>query len=189
MEELANKLASQLPEREARRYRLAIKSLGRPTKYDPDVHIPIMLYEYAKGSTICNVAAELGIAKSTYYLWLDKFDNFSDAHKKGRTMSRSWLEDQASENLDNRNYNFMLLESRMRREFFQSEQPHVNLPGFNTGSDADKIQVILNALASGELCSNQGLQLLQLIKTAQDVTALPDVLAQLDQLKDKLKEK
>ena len=117
MECIHKELVSRLPEKLRPRFKAALQCLqGRPTKFTEDL-IPKILFFYAKGYTITQVAAELGIARSTYYHWLKIHDCFSDVHKIGRTMSRAYLEELALENMDNRGFNFLLLEARLRREF------------------------------------------------------------------------
>jgi hypothetical protein len=44
------------------------------------------------GDSWTQIAAELGIAKSTLYLWKDQYPEFSDALSSSRTFSQAWWE-------------------------------------------------------------------------------------------------
>ena len=53
-------------------------------KYDPNVHI-LLAEKYARdGLSNEQIALKLGIAKSTFQLWLIKFPDFSDPIKTGK---------------------------------------------------------------------------------------------------------
>tara|TARA_R100001530_G_scaffold129680_1_gene100140 strand:+ start:46 stop:624 length:579 start_codon:yes stop_codon:yes gene_type:complete len=191
MEDLAKQLSAQLPEREKRRYLNAISefSTGRPTLFDPAVTIPTALFHFAQGATVCQVCVELGISRSTYYLWTKTHEAFMDTHKKGRTLSRAMLESLAMDNIENPKFSFLLLESRMRREFNLDETPNIEIEGFDDAkNDAERIMLVMSALATGKVSSSQALQLVQILKTVQEITTIPDLLSQLDNIKSRIKE-
>jgi hypothetical protein len=193
MQSMADKLSARIEDpRDKRRFLNAMASLatGRPTLFDPDVMIPTALFHFAAGCTVCQVAVELGISRSTYYLWTKTHEAFMDTHKKGRTLSRAKLEQLALDNILNPKFNFLILESRLRREYHLDETPNIEIEGFEDAkSDAERIMLVMAALAQGNLSTSQALQLMQILKTAQDITTIPDLLEQLDSLKTRIKEK
>ena len=112
-----------------------------------------------------------------------------DTHKKGRTLSRAMLESLAMDNIDNPKFSFLIMESRMRREFNLDEAPNIEIEGFDEAqNDEERIILVMSALATGKLSSSQALQLMQFLKTAQEITTIPDLLSQLDNIKSRLKE-
>lgn len=60
------------------------KPTGRPSKYDPDVFPRIAAAMARLGATDSEIADELGVVKSTFYLWRSKHKAFSDALKVGK---------------------------------------------------------------------------------------------------------
>ena len=67
--------------------------VGTPEVYDHEwakdaaEKIPNMM---AKGESIAEVCAELGICKTTFYKCKERYDEFADAVKKGETLSEAW---------------------------------------------------------------------------------------------------
>jgi len=71
---------------------------GRPTDYYPEIcdELPSMFEE---GQSVVEVAVELGVARSTIYLWAKEHPEFSDALTRAREVSQAWWERQGRENL------------------------------------------------------------------------------------------
>lgn len=51
-------------------------------------HVPAL---YAEGRFDCEVAAAIGIAKSTFYDWIKQYPRFADAVRYGKTLSESHM--------------------------------------------------------------------------------------------------
>ncbi len=67
--------------------------LGRPTDYDPAFCEQAV--EFLKdGYSLAALAGELGVARSTVYLWADTHPAFSDAVKRGQAGAVLWWEKQ-----------------------------------------------------------------------------------------------
>jgi len=192
--ELFQEFADKLTDPDQKRQYLAASRsfTGRPTKYTPDL-IPLMLYYFSIGSTVCTVCCELGIGKSTYYDWLNNkdtsFDDFRSAHKKGRALSRNYLESIALKSINTGKADqarFLFLESRLRREFSAPE--HCAKVDFAAcESSEDRVRELFGAISRGELSAADASTLMSTLKTSEDLLTLPGLLADLDTLKSKLK--
>lgn len=64
---------------------------GRPTKYKKILakRLPEM---FKDGQSVCEVCVDLGIHKDTFYEWVKLYPEFSDAYKKGLSLSQGWWE-------------------------------------------------------------------------------------------------
>lgn len=62
---------------------------GRPTDYDP-AHCDTVVELAENGLSFTELAVELGVARSTLYLWREQHPAFSDALEKAREKSMSW---------------------------------------------------------------------------------------------------
>jgi len=88
---------------------------GRPTKYRKEFcdRVPELMRD---GLSIEEVAAELGVNKTTVYLWAEKHRPFSNALKKGKELSKAWWMKQGRINLKNKAFNsglwFMNMKNR-----------------------------------------------------------------------------
>ena len=46
----------------------------------------------AEGKSITQIAAEIGIARSTLYLWMEEYPALSDAVKRANELAQAWWE-------------------------------------------------------------------------------------------------
>ena len=196
-QELFQKYADQLTDPDQKRQYLAASRsfTGRPTKYDPSF-CSLMLFYYAQGYTVCSVCCELGISKSTYYEWLrDKADASKDAfrtaHKKGRTLSRNYLESVALNAINSGKSDqskFLFVEARLRREFNAPE--HCAKVDFaSCESNEERVTELFNAISRGELSASDASTLMGSLKVADEIVHLPNLVQSIDELKAKLQDK
>jgi len=63
--------------------------MGRPTKYTAKLckELPFL---FMNGESVAEVCQMLNIAKDTFYQWVKKYPDFSDAYKKGLGFSEAW---------------------------------------------------------------------------------------------------
>ena len=57
---------------------------GRPTKYNPEVHIPMVEASASLVWTNTEIAEKMKIAVSTFNLWKKEYPEFSDAVERGK---------------------------------------------------------------------------------------------------------
>lgn len=60
---------------------------GRPTKYNPDIHIPVAKGMALLGGNDEQIAAALNIQTSTLYEWKKNYPEFSEALKEGKEVA------------------------------------------------------------------------------------------------------
>ena len=66
---------------------------GRPTKYEPKVHVPLARGLARAGLTAPEMAAEMGIAERTLYKWRGEHPEFMQALNEGRELADFVVED------------------------------------------------------------------------------------------------
>lgn len=66
---------------------------GRPSKYDP-AFCEAVIECGQQGMSKAEMAAELGVAYSTFDLWRQEHPEFSEAVKQARRLSQAWWEKQ-----------------------------------------------------------------------------------------------
>lgn len=90
--------------------------IGRPTKYRPEMCnrvIDLM----AQGTSLFEVAADLGISEDTLYRWKKERSSFSEAIKRGGLLSRAWWERKGRVNLENKDFSSTLWYMNMKNRF------------------------------------------------------------------------
>ena len=192
MQELVRKLSSQLSGSAKRRFDSATKSLtlGRPTLYNPEYHDAHVLYFSALGYSTTQIIAEFGICKSTFYRWMKMPNNetFSNSYKKGRAICLAFYHDIQNQRLQESNSmpEFLLMESILAKRFGNGADM-VELPGFEDKSSGERLEMILAAVSTGQMNINSASQLVSTIKVAEEISSIPDLISQLDSLKEQLK--
>lgn len=112
---------------------------GRPTKYKPEYCV-LAKDMMSLGASKIEVAAKIGIARDTFFNWVNENEEFSDAIKEGETLCQAWWEEHSRKKLDDPKFNSRLWEINMRNRFradWSNVQDHnVKL----TLTDADVIE-------------------------------------------------
>ncbi len=93
-----------------------MKKVGRPTKYKPKMCVRA-IEMMKEGCSLCDVAADLGVMRSTLYEWKKNNEEFSDAIKKGEELSQAWWERNGRINLENKDFNHGLWFMNMKNRF------------------------------------------------------------------------
>ena len=114
--------------------------VGRPSKYKPEMceqAIELM----KEGASLVEVAAEIGVRRSTIYDWMDEesdryIEEFSDTIKRGVELSQSWWEKQGRTNLVNKyqndSFNASLWYMNMKNRFgWKDKHDHAVSGGLN----------------------------------------------------------
>jgi len=60
--------------------------MGRPSKYNVSMCESVIVC-MSKGYIVEEVCAEIGIARDTFFNWINEYPDFSDAYKKGKAAS------------------------------------------------------------------------------------------------------
>jgi hypothetical protein len=92
------------------------------TKLDLN-HICTTIYELMSvGASITEVAAELGIARSTFYEWRDEYPEIADTLKRAEELSAAWWEKMGRTHLAVREFNAALWYMNMKNRFKWSDR-------------------------------------------------------------------
>ena len=86
---------------------------GRPCKYEPEMD-KIVIDLMSQGASKIEVAATLGISKSTLYEWLEKVPGFSAVIERGEMLSQQWWEREGRLSLRDKEFNGSLWYMNMK---------------------------------------------------------------------------
>lgn len=89
---------------------------GRPSDYEPrfaEIAENLML----EGACIEEVAWHLRRSKQTIYEWMEKFEEFGDAIKRGKDFGEGWWKHNGRVNIFNKEFNSTLYYMNMKNRF------------------------------------------------------------------------
>ena len=87
---------------------------GKPTEYDVDKHLGIMIDIFSEGEGVVAFCAETLIAKTTFYEWLESHKEFKFAYDIMINVSCAWWERYPK---NNPNFNFPYWATIMHERF------------------------------------------------------------------------
>ena len=168
----------------------AKKSLRKPYKYqDDDLYsMPDHICECAEqGMTITETLLELGIVESTWREWKKKHPVFKKAVEKAYMLRKRYYLRILKDNLNNRNFNFLLFESHWKRVFNASENSTVSLgEEFENATNKKRQEIVLKQLGKKKIDPYQAKLVLDSISTAEKVAEIEDLRIRVESLSSTL---
>lgn len=96
--------------------------VGRPTKYDPAYCDGVIAF-MSEGGCATEYAAELGVSKSTLYLWAEQYPEFSDAFSRAKEVGEAyWLRRLRTDLMGTRDCNAPLVKLYLSNRFGMSDK-------------------------------------------------------------------
>jgi AcrR family transcriptional regulator len=107
---------------------------GRPTKYEDEMCKRVIELG-REGASLTQMAAELGISRETFYVWIDTRDSFSDAVKEAHLLAQAWWEQKGQDatfgkvpGFNALSYIFQM-KNRFRHDWRESQHIEQNISG------------------------------------------------------------
>lgn len=113
---------------------------GRPTKYKPEYNEKALQF-LSLGKSIIQLAAHIGVARSTIYLWAKENDTFSDTLKHGQDLSQSVWEDKLEEMMYSKEVNAPLVKLYFANRFKWHDKPEQENPEDSVATPI-KVQIV-----------------------------------------------
>ena len=165
-----------------------VTKMGRPTQYSHEICTDF-LANRAMGKTIEQSLLDIGISDTTYYRWIKEKKEFRGIAKKGKMLAKSYWDDIAEDNLENRNFQFIPYIDQYKRRHRSGEDATVDCPGFShENSDEENLNSIIRGISEQQVSPDQATKLMMLIKTKQEVTVQQEILLRIDQLEHDVKQ-
>lgn len=101
------------------------RAKGRPSSYDP-AYCDRIVERQAQGYSLCEFAAEIGVARATLDNWAAAHPDFLEAMTRAKTAEQAWFERIARENLTSREFNAPVwkksVEARFRHDYTERRE-------------------------------------------------------------------
>jgi hypothetical protein len=159
-------------------------------KYDANYHVTLLIELFSNGGDICDFCREAQISRKTFHTWKKEHLAFCEAYEIAHEMAYAWWHDAGKKGLlemPGCKLNTKLWLSVMKNRFGFTEQRKLYLDGFDEASTLiDKINAIIDYVATGELTAHEAQQLSHLVLAAVKVKDSEEVQAQIAALEERL---
>jgi hypothetical protein len=99
--------------------------VGRPTLYDPNKHIELLIRVFLSGGTVNMFCQQAGIGRKTFYHWRKDNRNFRLAYEDAKTYAEAFYDEMGLNPPDNFNYSAWIHAMKVR--FGHSSERTLNL--------------------------------------------------------------
>jgi hypothetical protein len=82
----------------ARQFIEGVMGAGRPTKYKKE-YCQMLIDKMSEGFSVEAFCGSISINKDTFYEWVKRYPEFSDAKRQGLVKSQMWWEEQAKKHM------------------------------------------------------------------------------------------
>ena len=157
----------------------------KPPQYNAEVHIPLLDEIFSNGKSIAAFCVAAKIVRATFHNWVNKYPEFEEEYEMAVLKSEVYWEEYGQNNAMLPHFNYSWWAAKMRNCFGWSEHRKLKIKGIDTARTAnDKYNLVLNAVAQGELTAHEIKQLSETILTGTKIykeTELENKVTELEQ--------
>lgn len=116
---------------------------GRPTDYDPSMCQEVIDLG-RRGKSHAQIAADMGVSRSSLYLWAEQYPQFSDAMDEAYALSQAWWENAGQMGMLMPGFNASVYNKQMANRFRKEhgDVSKVEHSGPNGGPIPTTIQIV-----------------------------------------------
>ena len=155
----------------------------KPTKYKPEEHIPLLYKLFAEGKSFAAYCAAADIVSATFYNWLNQHPEFNEAYEKATLKAEVYWEEFGVNNMMQPGFNYSWWSSLMRNRFGYTEHRKLKIKDIDVAHTAnDKYNLVLKAVAQGELTGHELKQVSETILTGAKINEATSIVQQVEEL-------
>ncbi len=150
--------------------------------FTPSIHIPLLIEIGKQGLSILHFCAKVGILQATFWVWIDKYDDFSEGYQTYKIWVKIYWECVARDNLDNPNFNYVLFKTLTR--ITRADVDSLCIRGLAAKKSATKrIGLILEHISEGSITGRDAKLAAEVVAIGVDVQERTDMFAIVEDLK------
>jgi hypothetical protein len=157
-------------------------------KYNPEIHIPLLLSLFMDGKDIAAFCAGAEIGRITFFDWVKKHKEFAHAYEDAQELARQFYERIGVENYGNPTFNSGLWALNMRNRFGYTNERKLKiakLKGLKTFND--QYNVIKGEIVEGNLTASEADKMVKFVATGCEIHTKTDLTQRVESL-EKAKE-
>jgi len=154
--------------------RISKRIIGKyPLKYNPEIHIPMLIDQFMQGRGISAFCYGAEICEKTFNNWVNTHKDFSEAYSIAKQMSKLWWEQKANDHLVNftgETFNTTLWSIIMRNKFNYTEHRKIEIPELKKAKTLKaQIKCIMDYVSDNKLTANEANQVSNLVLACMKV--------------------
>ncbi len=156
---------------------------GIRSKYDPEVHIPMLIELYSQGYSLPAFLVASKISEETFNAWVDSYPELANAYKDAKQGLRLMYEKMAVEGLNDPSFNTKLwsILAKNRADFTDTRK--VAIPKLKQAkTHAEKFDVVSDSIANGELTLSEAQQIGNFLAVGAKIEDMTETARKVDEL-------
>jgi hypothetical protein len=162
---------------------------GLEIKYDPMIHIPMLLKVFKEGYNVCTFCADAEICRRTFYKWVDKHPEFDKSYVVAKALAQDNWEKKPPKDLmqeeGDGKFNDKLYWGIMKSRFGYTDSRVLDLPKLRQCKNPqEQIDCLIDYISKGTLTAQEGQVLSSLVQTALKVEENTELKAKIEELEE-----
>ncbi|MEI6529715.1 MAG: hypothetical protein WCN88_04985 [Candidatus Falkowbacteria bacterium] len=161
----------------------------KPPKYNPSMHIPLIDEIFGSGKSIAAFCVAAKIVRSTFFNWVNSYPEFEEAYELATLKAEVYWEEYAQTNAMLPGFNYSWWGAKMRNCFGWTEHRKLKIKDIDTAQTAnDKYNLVLKAVAQGELTGHELKQVSETILTGAKINEATSIVQEVEELVQRVKQ-
>lgn len=171
------------PSKDAQEFAKRIMS-GQPTKYKPDIHIPMIKDLFREGKSIASFCVKAEISKKTFFQWIKDHPEFEEAYEDALSLAEEWWDSLAIAGAMDPAFNTKTWGVVMRNRFDYTDTRKLKMPGVDPNADViEQSKQLMKAIVEGNYTGNESTQLMRTMESAVKIQKIVEYGEELDAIK------
>jgi hypothetical protein len=187
MAKKAAKEVNYTPGKEAVALYQRLKAKGYKSKFDPDIHIPMLMEHFAEGKDVMSFCATAEMCRDNFYEWIDNYPEFSKAYDQAKDLAFRWFEKQAKDGMTAQYFNQSLWSLMMKNRFGYTTERKIRIKKLKDAeTPMEQFKVIKEEVAEGNLTASETTNMATFVATGATILEKTEVVKRLESIEERL---
>ena len=164
-----------------------LKTKGYKSKFDPDIHIPMLMEHFAEGRDVMSFCAKAEMCRDNFYEWIDNYPEFSRAYAQAKDLAFHLFEEQARVGMNTPGFNQPLWALMMKNRFGYTAERKIRIKKMKDAvTPVDQFNVIKEEVSAGNLTAAETTNMATFVATGANILEKTEVIKRLESIEERL---
>lgn len=187
---MAKKAAKEVkytPSKESVALYQRIKTKGYKSKFDPDIHIPMLMEHFAEGRDVMSFCAKAEMCRDNFYEWVDNYPEFAKAYDQAKDLAFHWFEEQGRIGMVTPGFNQNLWALMMKNRFGYTTERKIRIKKIkDANTPMEQFNVIKEEVSQGNLTATETTNMANFVATGANILEKTEVVKRLESIEERL---